>query len=86
MPRAELFTRLGGAVALHPSGMAHIPTGVMGATDVAGVWAVGNVTDPGATVAAAAAAGVQAGAAVNLDLVTDAADRAVQEMRATPRT
>lgn len=58
----------------------------MGATDVAGVWAVGNVTDPGATVAAAAAAGVQAGAAVNLDLVTDAADRAVQEMRATPRT
>ena len=42
-----------------------------GATAVAGVWVAGNLTDPQAQVISAAAAGLTAGAAINLDLVLD---------------
>jgi thioredoxin reductase len=41
----------------------------MGQTSVPGVYAAGNVTDLGAQVMGAAAAGTKAGAAVNADLV-----------------
>ncbi|WP_207782543.1 FAD-dependent oxidoreductase [Phytoactinopolyspora limicola] len=49
-----------------------------GATSVAGVWAAGNLVDPGAPVITAAASGVRAAASLNADLVADDARRAVE--------
>jgi thioredoxin reductase len=48
-----------------------------GATAFPGVWVAGNLTDPRAQVVTSAAAGLAAGAAINLDLVTEDAGRAV---------
>jgi thioredoxin reductase len=48
-----------------------VPAGAMGATAVAGVWVAGNVTDLMAQVITAAAAGLQAGAAINADLLVE---------------
>ncbi|GAA2096806.1 NAD(P)/FAD-dependent oxidoreductase [Kitasatospora saccharophila] len=42
-----------------------------GATGVPGVWAAGNLTDPAAQVAIAAADGLRAAAAINADLVAE---------------
>lgn len=47
-----------------------------GFTGVAGIWAAGNVSDLLAGVPAAAAAGVGAAAAINMDLLTADAERA----------
>jgi thioredoxin reductase len=47
-----------------------------GATAVPGVWVAGNLTDPQAQVVTSAAAGLAAGAAINLDLATEDANRA----------
>ena len=44
-----------------------------GATAVPGVWVVGNLTDPQAQVIGVAAAGLRAGAAINLNLVLEEA-------------
>ncbi|MEU7960126.1 methyltransferase domain-containing protein [Micromonospora humida] len=52
-----------------------------GATGVPGVWVAGNVTDPQATVIAAAAAGLKAAAALNADLIAEETDRAVAARR-----
>jgi thioredoxin reductase len=77
--RSDLLADLGLRTAAHPSGMGvHVPADPMGATDVAGVWVAGNVTDPGAQVIAAAAQGNRAGAAVNADLVAENATLARQ--------
>ncbi|MFB7211464.1 NAD(P)/FAD-dependent oxidoreductase [Streptomyces sp. NPDC056255] len=53
-----------------------------GATEVPGIWVAGNVADPRGKVVAAAAAGVQAAAAINADLITDDVNRAVAARRA----
>ncbi|GAB2479445.1 NAD(P)/FAD-dependent oxidoreductase [Jatrophihabitans fulvus] len=53
-----------------------------GATAVPGVWVAGNVREPMATVPAATAQGVMAGAAVNGDLVAEDARAAVARLRA----
>jgi thioredoxin reductase len=58
---------LGTSVAAEPSG----------ATPVPGVWVVGNVAQPMATVAAVAAAGMNAGAVLNADLVAEDVRHAV---------
>jgi thioredoxin reductase len=50
-----------------------------GRTAVPGVWVAGNVTDPMAQVITSAAAGLGAGAAINMDLVTEDAANAVAE-------
>lgn len=42
-----------------------------GRTSIAGVWAAGNIVNPGATVPVASAAGSMAGAAINADLVEE---------------
>ncbi|MEU4715064.1 FAD-dependent oxidoreductase [Micromonospora purpureochromogenes] len=60
----------------------HVAADASGATAVPGVWVAGNVTDPQATVIAAAAAGVKAGAALNADLIAEETDRAVTALRA----
>ena len=56
--RAGFLADLGLKASEHPSGMgAHVPADPAGRTEVPGVWAAGNVTDLGAQVGAAAAAG-----------------------------
>ncbi|MGY1844836.1 NAD(P)/FAD-dependent oxidoreductase [Modestobacter sp. SYSU DS0875] len=66
----------------HPVGSA-VPSGRMGATDVPGVWVAGNVTDLMAQVITAAAAGLQAGAAINADLLFEDVRLAVAARRAS---
>jgi thioredoxin reductase/SAM-dependent methyltransferase len=53
----------------------------MGRTAVPGVWVAGNVTNPRAQVIVAAAAGLEAGAAINADLVAEDTRRAVERDR-----
>jgi thioredoxin reductase/SAM-dependent methyltransferase len=56
----------------HPMGIgAYIEADPKGLTAVPGVWVAGNVTDLMAQVVSAAAAGVEAGAAINADLVAE---------------
>ncbi|RZU62592.1 NAD(P)/FAD-dependent oxidoreductase [Zhihengliuella halotolerans] len=66
--RSELYTGLGGEVSENPMGE-FIETDPRGATAIAGVWAAGNSADVGASVPHAAAAGVTAGAQLNMDLI-----------------
>jgi thioredoxin reductase len=61
-----------------------VPSGPMGATAVPGVWVAGNVTDLMAQVITAAAAGLQAGGAINADLLAEDVRRAVQRARSAP--
>ncbi|KHL02483.1 NAD(P)/FAD-dependent oxidoreductase [Sinomonas humi] len=82
MARGELFEQLRGQLVDHPMGR-FIPTGPMGATDVAGVWAAGNSSDLSAMVSSAAGAGVAAGVAVNADLIAEEAHAAVESRVAT---
>ncbi|MEV8507881.1 NAD(P)/FAD-dependent oxidoreductase [Actinoplanes sp. NPDC051475] len=56
------------------SSIAADPTG---RTAVPGVWVAGNVTDSMAQVVSSAAAGLQAGAVLNMDLIGEEVDRAV---------
>jgi len=68
--RGDFLGSLGVEVTEHPSGMGtYVPVDEMGQTSVAGVYAAGNLTDPGAQVMASAAAGTKAGAVVNMDLI-----------------
>jgi thioredoxin reductase/SAM-dependent methyltransferase len=60
----------------------HVPVDARGATTVPGVWAAGNVADPGAQVVSAAAAGLGAGAQLNADLVAEDTRLAVEVLRA----
>jgi thioredoxin reductase len=73
--RAELLEPLGlkpveVMLGEHPVGT-RIEADRTGATAVPGVWVAGNLTDPMAQVMGAAAAGLMAGAAINVDLVLD---------------
>lgn len=71
--RTELFTQLGGTPSELPGVGVVIPADAMGATPLAGVWAVGNASDATAMVGASAAAGTMAGAALNMDLLVEEA-------------
>ncbi|WP_461028654.1 NAD(P)/FAD-dependent oxidoreductase, partial [Streptomyces sparsus] len=69
--RAEALRSLGLTLVEHPMGVGrHVQADASGYTGVEGVWAAGKVTDLEAGVPVAMAAGVQAAAAVNADLVT----------------
>ena len=60
----------------------HVPSDPMGGqTSVPGVYVAGNVTEPQAQVIHAAGAGVRAGAALNMDLIVEDADRLVATTR-----
>ncbi|HEX6346036.1 NAD(P)/FAD-dependent oxidoreductase [Umezawaea sp.] len=63
----------------------HVAADPSGATEIPGVWVAGNVTDPRAQVVAAAAAGVQAAAAVNADLIAEETATAVAALRKSAR-
>ncbi|MEV0588388.1 NAD(P)/FAD-dependent oxidoreductase [Nonomuraea sp. NPDC050310] len=68
--RAGFLDGLGLKAVEHPMGVGeHIPVDAAGRTEVAGVWAAGNVSDLMAQVGASAAAGAAAGAQINADLV-----------------
>lgn len=56
----------------------HLVAGPTGRTNVAGVWAAGNVTDPMAQVIIAAAAGAKAGADINGALIEEDVEAALQ--------
>jgi thioredoxin reductase len=60
----------------------HIPAEPSGATAVEGVWVAGNVTALQAQVIGSAAAGLQAAAGLNADLVAEDTRRAVQVVTA----
>jgi hypothetical protein len=60
---------------------AYVPSDGSGLTEAPGVWVAGNVTDLMAPVPAAQAAGVQAAAAINADLVVEDTDAAVARRR-----
>ncbi|MEH0823816.1 MULTISPECIES: methyltransferase domain-containing protein [unclassified Micromonospora] len=88
--RADLLAGLGldtseFAVGGHVFGD-HVAADASGATAVPGVWVAGNVTDPQATVIAAAAAGMKAGAALNADLIAEETAQAVTALRARTDT
>ena len=72
--RAGFLADLGLTTVPHASGMGeHLVADPLGRSEVPGVWLAGNVTDLGAQVGAAAAAGALAGAQINLELImTDA--------------
>jgi thioredoxin reductase len=81
--RAGFLAGIGLRAVEHPSGAgAHLPVDALGRTEVPGVWAAGNVSDPFAQVGAAAAAGALAGAQINADLVAEQTRTAVESLRA----
>jgi thioredoxin reductase len=63
-----------------------IPADLTGATAVPGVWVAGNVADVRAHVIAAAAAGMNAAAAINTDLIGEETRDAVDAYRNSVRT
>jgi thioredoxin reductase len=77
--RSAVLDSLGIDTVPHPSGMGdQVDVDPMGQSVVPGVYLAGNVTNVGAQVMGAAAAGTLAGAAVNIDLVmTDAREKVV---------
>jgi thioredoxin reductase len=80
--RARFLQDLGLAPRQHPSGLGeHIPVDGTGRTDLAGVWAAGNVTDLAAQVGSSAAAGAFAAAQINADLAAEDTGRAVAAYR-----
>jgi thioredoxin reductase len=82
--RGEILDDLGLVSTEHPRGVGrYIESDPTGLTAAPGVWVAGNVTDLVATVIVAAAGGVTAASAINLDLVTEDARRAVAR-RADP--
>lgn len=81
--RGDVLAALGLTGVEHPVGMGrHVESGIGGLTGVPGVWVAGNVTDLMSGVPAAAAAGVQAAAAINADLVAADTDAAVARRNA----
>ena len=82
--RSEVLDDLGLVSTEHPRGVGrYIESDPTGLTAAPGVWVAGNVTDLVAPVIGAAAGGVTAASAINLDLVTEDARRAVAR-RADP--
>jgi len=80
--RAGFLGGLGLRPEPHPMGVGErLPADPMGRTDVPGVWVAGNVTDLAAQVGPAAAAGANAGAQINADLVTEETRLAVEAYR-----
>jgi thioredoxin reductase len=72
---ADVLTALGLTVAEHLAGT-YVPADGE-ATEIPGVWVAGNVTNIMEQVIGAAAAGVRAGVAINMDLIDEETERAV---------
>jgi thioredoxin reductase/SAM-dependent methyltransferase len=78
--RGGVLASLGLEAEAHPSGMGTIVAAdpVTGQSAEPGVWLAGNLINPGHQVVMAAASGVMAGAALNMDLVTAETAAAVE--------
>ena len=72
----SILTELGAATEHTPFGDV-VATDPTGRTTVPGVWAAGNVADPGAQVISAAGAGSRAAIAINTDLLEEDVELAV---------
>lgn len=71
-PSVEPFATLGLKLTAHPSGLGEfIETDEMGGTEVPGLFAAGNVTDPSQQVLQAAAAGSRVGAMISFSLAQE---------------
>jgi thioredoxin reductase len=80
--RVDALAGLGLEAVEHPRGVGrYLPTDPTGQTEAPGVWAAGNVTDPMTQVMGAAAAGVTAAGALNMDLIAEDARLAVERRR-----
>ena len=80
--RVSFLAGLGLKPEEHPSGLGeYIKVDPSGLTDVPGVWAAGNVTDPAAQVGMSAAAGAWAAIRINADLVEEETHNAIAEQR-----
>jgi thioredoxin reductase len=83
--RAGILADLGVEVREHPMGVgSQLVSDAGGFTGREGVWAAGNVIDLSAGVSSAAAAGTQAAAAINMDLITTDTQAAVTARTSTP--
>jgi thioredoxin reductase/SAM-dependent methyltransferase len=70
--RAEPFASLGLRPVPHPSGLGDfVEADATGATDIPGLYAAGNMTDPGQQVLGAAASGSRVGAVISFSLAHD---------------
>jgi thioredoxin reductase len=80
--RSRVLTSLGLTSTQHPMGFGEFVAGdATGLTEIPGVWVAGNVTDLMAGVVGAAAAGMAAAAAINLDLIAEDTRKAVAAYR-----
>jgi thioredoxin reductase len=80
--RSRVLTSLGLRPTEHPLGIGEfIAADASGLTEVAGVWVAGNVTDLLGQVVTAAAGGAVAAGAINMDLVAEDTQRAVDVYR-----
>ncbi len=81
--RTEVLAGIGLVPSEHPMGVGtRIEADATGRTAVDGVWVAGNVADPVAQVISSSAAGVMAGAMINMDLITEETRTAVAHHRA----
>ncbi|GAA2454050.1 NAD(P)/FAD-dependent oxidoreductase [Agromyces soli] len=82
-PLDGLLRTLGAEHAEHPMGGSFVVVDAMGRTDVPGLWAAGNVTDPRSSVPFAMAGGNFTGAAMNAALVEEEVELAIEQTTAT---
>jgi len=71
VPNDDLLLALGAAAGAAFGGGVWVDVDPTGRTSVAGLWAAGNVVNPGASVPLAAGAGNLAGATINADLIDE---------------
>lgn len=84
--RATFLSELGLTPKEHPSGLGeHVDVDPTGRTEVAGIWAAGNITDPTAQVGGSAAAGALAAIKINADLVDEDTSRALRSHNAAQK-
>lgn len=77
--RVDALAGLGLTTTAHASGMGDVlPVDELGLTEVPGVYAAGNVTDPGLQLLHAAGAGSRVGAMVSFDLAREDLEAAVR--------
>ncbi|MEV1131130.1 NAD(P)/FAD-dependent oxidoreductase [Agromyces sp. NPDC049794] len=84
VPNDALLRGLGADTAPGHGGAPWVEVDETGRTSVPGVWAVGNVVNPSASVPVASGAGNIAGATINADLIEEEIRVAVEETVLTP--
>ena len=86
IPNDGLLRSLGAETAPGQGGVRWVEVDETGRTSIPGVWAVGNVVNPSASVPLASGAGNIAGATINADLIEEEIRLAVAATTLTPRS